>query len=393
MKIGVQSLETVNQLANQGAESAATALAERTPGTPTVETTKTRLVAKTELGDDFGGRQLVGVRMGLDGGLTGQIALVFEKQDAATFLTASADNGGTTTIEQSQLRELGTILIKGFLDGWATHLKSAINFTSTSLIEGTGGSILEHQATSWDTHDQVFAISSELEAGLDPVTAYLFMFPTYESFETVISAWKTESATPIPFEKLSTFNRMARTGADKASASLTAMTGMESSVELSQLCFIPIESLPQELEDQRYIGTRFRLDGLPSGEFVILFDEESGHTVADRLIPMKSDEFSEMHRSAIEEVGNILTSGFIDGWANVLGTTIEHSPPEFVYDKGAAILTPIANRVSKSQDFAFIIDSALYTTDGAVNCDVFAIPNEDELRRTLMTLDRSPSPQ
>jgi len=44
-----------------------------------------------------------------------------------------------------------------------------------------------------------------------------------------------------------------------------------------------------------------------------------------------SSGFSDMERSAIQEIGNIMTSGYIDGWANVLDTTIGMGTPTFTY--------------------------------------------------------------
>ena len=99
-----------------------------------------------------------------------------------------------------------------------------------------------------------------------------------------------------------------------------------------------------------------------------------------------------MDKSAIKELGNIMTSGFIDGWANVLETTIEHSPPEFVHEMGAAIVSPIAARLGTQQEHAFVIDSTVRTDDGAVSCSLYALPNERELMAALdeLLVERTP---
>jgi len=47
---------------------------------------------------------------------------------------------------------------------------------------------------------------------------------------------------------------------------------------------------------------------------------------------------TDMERSAIQEIGNVMTSGFIDGWANVLQTRIDISTPEFTFGPGSGMV-------------------------------------------------------
>ena len=90
-----------------------------------------------------------------------------------------------------------------------------------------------------------------------------------------------------------------------------------------------------------------------------------------------------MHRSAIREIGNLMTSGFVDGWANALGSTTEISPPELVNDDGPAIVNALAARLGRDQEYAFVHDSSIVTPDEEINCDLYALPDEAELRRAL----------
>jgi chemotaxis protein CheY-P-specific phosphatase CheC len=99
------------------------------------------------------------------------------------------------------------------------------------------------------------------------------------------------------------------------------------------------------------------------------------------------DGFGDMDRSALEEVCNVMTSGFIDGWANVLGTTIDHSPPEFVSAMGSAVLDPVAARLGRTQEHAFVVDTLIRTEESEVDCDIYVLPDADALTRELSSLD------
>ena len=128
---------------------------------------------------------------------------------------------------------------------------------------------------------------------------------------------------------------------------------------MSRLRFVPIQDVPSEVGDTTVAGTIFELHGRPSGYLAILFDEASAEEVAQWMIPTETEPgIGEMERGALRELGNIMTSGFIDGWANVLETSIEHTPPQFIHDMGSAVMDPLVSRLGRPQAHAVRLDSA-----------------------------------
>jgi len=186
---------------------------------------------------------------------------------------------------------------------------------------------------------------------------------------------------------------MTRTGTEKAAENVEMMSGIPTEAEVSQITFSPIEDVPKQVGTEPYVGTVVEFTGCPSGFLLVLFDETSARTVAEALTPveLEGEGLTSQHESAIEELGNIMTSGFIDGWANVLEQSIDHTPPELVHDMGQAILDPIAARLGQHQRHAFVVDSKMHTEDLAFECDVYVLPDERELREALedLSVDRA----
>jgi chemotaxis protein CheC len=178
-------------------------------------------------------------------------------------------------------------------------------------------------------------------------------------------------------------------GAEQASADISAMTGTDTVVDVSRLSFVPIEGVPMQLDDSTRVGVVLEFMGVPSGYIAILFDEASSEQIASALLP-GSEADEAMRQSAIQEIGNIITSGFLDGWANRLETTIEISPPKFVHDLGPAIIDPLATELAQAQDYAFLIDSTIRTDADEFTCDIYALPNQVELRQALEQLTAHP---
>ena len=388
MKVDIRELGQFNHLASQGAQRAARSLSQLTGVHMDVEVTDVSLVTENVLAETFTGQSFVGVELGLEGGLEGETVLAFERERALKLQDLLLEaTGSSDELAQSSVTELGNIMIGGFIDGWANHLGKAINMTPPKYTEAVGPRILPDQAIEAAKNHGVFLFESKLEAMDLDLDFSIYMLPEYRQFVDLLSG--TDQGNQIPVNQLSAFEDLAKEGAGNAAGQIGMMTGLDTDVDISRLRFVPLEGVPRQVGDDRFVGVVFELKGMPSGYLVVLFDEASAKTVASSMMPGgSSDEegIGTMTEGAIKELGNIMTSGFIDGWANVLGTSIEHTPPNFVYDMGSAIMSPVVGKLGKQQEYAFVIDSTIEIDGRQGRCDIYALPNERELARALSAL-------
>lgn len=391
MYVDIQSLGTFSRLARQGADRAADSLSQLTGANVYVEVTDVTLMAAGDLRRAFAGREFVGVEIGLTGGIAGETVMAFERE-AATELVSRLMPGGSDDAEfvRSGVTEAGNILTSGFIDGWADHLGVAIDMTPPSYVRASGVDVLPDGAFD-DDRAGVFLFESHVSSMDADLDLSIFVLPEYAGFTDLLGREDRGGAAPgdvVPVDKLPTFNQMTKTGAASAAEKVTMMTGTETDVDVSRLRFVPVVDVPSEVGDGTVAGTVFELHGEPSGYLAILFDEASAEEVASSMIPTETDPgIGDMEKGALRELGNIMTSGFIDGWANVLGTSIEHTPPQFVHDMGSAVMSPLVSRLGRSQEHAFIIDSTVRTPDGGVRCDIYALPDQRELAAALDRID------
>jgi chemotaxis protein CheC len=82
-----------------------------------------------------------------------------------------------------------------------------------------------------------------------------------------------------------------------------------------------------------------------------------------------------------------MTSSFIDGWANVLEATIDISTPQFVNDMGSAVAESVVARLGQRQSNAVLFDATLRADDREFDCEIYALPDEAELRSVLAELE------
>ncbi len=385
MKVDVQSLDTFNQLAHEGAEQATRAMTQMTGIDAEVDVTKISLVDRTDIGERLGGEDFVGVQFGFEGALSGDTVLVFDQASSDKIVNAlmpgSADN---PSMAQSSVEEIGNIMMSGFIDGWADYLDAGIEHTPPEYIECSGADVLPDAPESSE-NDQIFVFRSDIQWLDESVNFFIYMLPEYEPLAELMGDHADEGDNAIPIEKLEVFNQMTRKGTEKAAENVEMMSGIKTEAEVSKISFSPIEDVPKQIGNDTYVGTVVEFTGAPSGFLLVLFDETSAVTIAEALMPMEveGDGLTEHHKAAIEELGNIMTSGFVDGWANVLQQSVDHTPPRLVHDMGQAIIDPLAAQLGQHQQHAFIIDSKMKTDEVEFESEIHALPNEEELREAL----------
>ncbi|MCU4799848.1 chemotaxis protein CheC [Halobacteria archaeon HArc-gm2] len=388
MRVDIQSLGTFNQLAHEGATQATESLSQLTGIDAVVDITKITLMSRADVGEELGDDEFVGVQFDFDGALQGQTVLVFESGSVGTLIEALVPGGADGEMARSGVAEIGNIMMSGFIDGWADYLEATIDHSPPQYIERTGADVLPEPPAN-EEDEQIFVFKSSIEWVGESVSFYIYMLPEYDPLAGLMSELGDPGQDAIPVDKLEVFNDMTTQGTEKAAQNVEMMTGIETTAEVTQISFAAIEDVPKQIGTETYVGTVVEFTGTPSGYLMVLFDEVSARNVADALMPTDAEgtELTEAHKSAIEELGNIMTSGFVDGWANVLQTSVEHTPPELVHDMGRAIVDPLAAQVGQHQEHAFIIESTMKTDEIEFQSEIHALPNEAELRAALEALD------
>jgi two-component system chemotaxis sensor kinase CheA/chemotaxis protein CheC len=387
MRVDVRSLGTFNELAHEGARAATGALGQMTGIDGSVEVTKISLLSREEVGEELVGREFVGVAFDFEGAMAGETVLVFERSSVDSIAGALVGEDPSEAMARSGVEEIGNIMMSGFIDGWADHLGATIEHSPPEYVERRGADVIP-AAPEGGERGQVFVFKSEIEWVGESVSFYIYMLPEYGSLADLLVE-HTESEEAIPIDKLELFNDMTRRGTERAAENVETMSGIPTEAEVTQISFAPIEDVPKQVGEEAYVGTVVEFTGTPSGFLLVLFDEASAERIAEGLLPTvpEGEGLTDHHMAAVEELGNIMTSGFVDGWANVLGTSVDHTPPRLVHDMGRAIVDPLAAQLGRHQEHAFIIDSEMRTDEVAFGAEIHAIPDERELRRALEDLD------
>jgi len=194
----------------------------------------------------------------------------------------------------------------------------------------------------------------------------------------------------VDVRKLDLFNKIAKEGSERVSDHLNQMAGLDTEIAVSKINFLDIEDVRTHMGDGSRVGIFVELTESPYGYVLFMLEPADAKDLAGMLVGGADDGsegFSDMERSAIQEVGNIMTSGYIDGWANVLDTTIGMSTPSFAYGPAGGIVDKMGGW--PDEDIAFVIDSEITAGDGDVSLTIYTFPKLVDLVELIQGIDVS----
>jgi chemotaxis protein CheC len=193
----------------------------------------------------------------------------------------------------------------------------------------------------------------------------------------------------VDIRKLQVINQLIKAGAENAASSLGALAGVESTVEIKSLAFVEPPDIAAEIGTDPIYSASIQLNEPPYGVFLLTFYEETATEMAELLTGTTVEgTFNQIQESALQEVCNILTSGFIDGIANTLGTTIDMGTPTLRQADGEEIAADALSHV-QVDSLSIVLDSVVDVTDrdAAFKVRLFLIPDPGSFVNLLDRLE------
>ena len=194
----------------------------------------------------------------------------------------------------------------------------------------------------------------------------------------------------VDVRKLDLFNQMAKEGSGTVADHLGQLTGLNASVHTSQINFLDINDVKTHIGGEKQVGIYVELNEPPYGYVLFMLDPADSKQLAGAMMggmgePSEGEGFSAMERSAMQEIGNIMTSAFIDGWANVLDTTIDMGTPNFVFGPASGIIDRMGGW--PDSDLVFVIDSQITVEDGDLGMTVYTFPELEDLVALIQNIN------
>ncbi len=179
-------------------------------------------------------------------------------------------------------------------------------------------------------------------------------------------------------------------GAGNAATALAGMLDKKIDMDVPKVKILDIQEVAEVLggEENIVAGIYFNVHGDIQGNIMFLLDLASSKLLTGMLMGNSSDkeELDEMDRSALQEVGNILSGSYISSLATLTNFNIQLSVPSLAVDMAGAVMSVPAIQFSHISDKVLFIETELKEGDDLVEARFFLIPDEPSFEKILNSL-------
>ena len=197
----------------------------------------------------------------------------------------------------------------------------------------------------------------------------------------------TRSIDDLNSMHLDVLREIGNIGAGNAATSLAVMIQKKVDMKVPVVRIMDIEEVPGILggEENVVSGIYFGMDGAIKGNIMVLMDIHSAKLLTAILMgknPVDTKDnqqydLDEMDRSALQEIGNILSGSYISSLAALTNLRINLSPPALCVDMAGAILSVPAIQFGEISDKVLMIENRLFDGTQEVTANFFLIPDEN----------------
>lgn len=193
----------------------------------------------------------------------------------------------------------------------------------------------------------------------------------------------------VDVRQLAVINELIKDGAGNVASSFGTLAGIETTIDIQSLAFVDPDDLSDEIGAKEVYAATVQLTEPPYGSFMLTFSEDTAAAVAELVAGTPVDgELTSMQESALQEMCNICTSGFIDGFANTLETTIDMQTPKLERDHTDAIAADTVSHI-QMDSLSIVLDSLvdLAEEDTKFKLRIFLIPDPGSFVNVVDKLD------
>ncbi|RJS72213.1 MAG: hypothetical protein CW694_03370 [Candidatus Syntrophoarchaeum sp. WYZ-LMO15] len=192
--------------------------------------------------------------------------------------------------------------------------------------------------------------------------------------------------------KLVWLNEMGKKASEMVAASLSGMVGMDVTMEVASAAIVAVNEILNVVEfgpEDVAVGVYVGFEGEIGGSALCLYRPEDGKAFAGILLAGIEDDhsssdgkiLSDMEESALLELSNVITSGFIDAWADELKLALTQHPPALVHDFVPAIVEQIMTDIAQKSAYTIAFNTRLLVTDMNIGLDILVLPDVTGIER------------
>jgi chemotaxis protein CheC len=185
-------------------------------------------------------------------------------------------------------------------------------------------------------------------------------------------------------------------GAAHAATTLSQMLGSSIEMSVPAVNVVDLAQLGQYMGEESAAMVAFELQGdIPHGGYILFYiTRDSAVRMTNTILGLTeiNRPLSEMDKSALLEVGNIMVSAFLDATAELLGFVMLPSPPSLTIDMAHAAMQSLIAQMQEETDEVILFSTELVCEEYKVDSDIIMMPERSTLIRIIELLENMMKP-
>ncbi|MCP1661398.1 MAG: chemotaxis protein CheC [Methanocalculus sp. MSAO_Arc1] len=195
--------------------------------------------------------------------------------------------------------------------------------------------------------------------------------------------------TPMQIDAL---NELGNIGSSHAANALSALLMHQIELTVPAVEIVDLAEVHEYVTDDPFAIILFEMQGEidHAGYILFLLPLSSAIRMINVMMGMDDEnrEIGEMDESALQEIGNIMASAFLNATAELLSVIMMPSPPNLVIDMGHAVIEEILTDLAVEVNEVIIFQTSLSCDQYSISGNLMMLPAIDTLREILSIMDQ-----
>ena len=187
--------------------------------------------------------------------------------------------------------------------------------------------------------------------------------------------------------QLDALKEVSNIGAGNAATALSMILNKKVDMSVPAVNIIKLQDIVELDGEEIVAGTVVRVLGDITGNILLVFKKDTSENIISRLVGSKEAPNSEIGRSALCEIANIISASYMNSIAQLTNLVIAPSVPALSYDVLGAILTTTFIESNQYDEYILDIETVfLDDTEDNIGGHFYYIPMPGSLEKILKSI-------
>jgi len=194
--------------------------------------------------------------------------------------------------------------------------------------------------------------------------------------------------------QLDALKEIGNVGSGNAATALSQMVGKRVDMSVTKVLVLPIDGIAGFLggNDRNVAAVHMPVYGELPCTALIFFPLDRIPELCSMLIGRNDEDpfaLSELGRSAVKELGSILTGAYLSALFRFVHLQLIHGVPGLVVDMAQAVLDTVLVELEQRDEVAIVIETEFLENDRALTGSFFLLPEAGSLQKFFSAFTRA----